>query len=98
MNVSEQEIKERIMRLEIEIKPLHVELAELKKRLLEMKSPFQVGDVISWNEGKRRGRVLEIRLWCCDEPCWKVRCIRKNGSEGSTEMVRSYNKPEKVQE
>lgn len=96
--MSEQEIRRRIAQLEIEIKPLQVEIAALKQKLLEMKSQFKVGDVISWLGGKRRGLVLEIRNWCGDEPCWKVRSIRKDGSEGAVEVVRPYFNPVKVQE
>lgn len=86
-----KEIKARIKSLESAIAPLQCELDGLRKQLLEMASPFKVGDVITWNGGKRRGRVVEIGEWCCGEPCWFVRSIRKDGSEGKKAKVRPYN-------
>jgi hypothetical protein len=84
--------EERIAELDALISPLEDEKSKIEHRILGDKSPFVVGDIIvEWNGGK--GRVVEIVEWVCGDPQWKVVNIRKDGSEGSTRLVRNYDKP-----
>jgi len=89
-DTTKEEIQARVDDLQAQVDPLLKELDELNQRLLEMSSPFKVGDEIAWNGGKRRGRVLSIRRWYGNECSWVVRNIRKDGSEGSKQTVYSY--------
>lgn len=90
--------QKRIDELDAQIESLANERAELKRKILALRSPFRIGDVISWSDGKRRGRVLEISHWICGEPKWTVRRIRKDGSLGEECCVRPFNNPKLVQE
>lgn len=83
----------RIKELNSIIEPLERERAELKCKVLSSKSKFKIGDVIEWNEGSCRGRVLEIREWMCGDPMWKVQRILKDGSNGQCCVVRPYQNP-----
>ena len=84
------EIKLRIAELEAVIEPLQRELDKMKRQLLEMSSKYKAGDIITWNGGKRRGMVLEIRRWCGNDFYYVVRNIRKDGTEGEKAKVYSY--------
>ena len=91
--VSSTALLDRIKELDALIEPLDKERSELKQKLLASKSEILVGDIITWLNGTRRARVLEIIPWVCGEPMWKVQNIRKDGSTGSICKVRPHDKP-----
>lgn len=91
------ERQNRIEELNQEISKLSEERSKLEHEILAEKSLFKVGDIISWKSGqnRRRGKVIRIQGWCCDNPYWFVQSIRKNGSSGEGCTVRSYMNPKK---
>lgn len=93
--MNEAETRAKIVELEMEVGPLLKAKAELQQRLLEIRSPFRVGDIISWSAGskQRKGQVVAIKAWVCGDPMWHVHNIRKDGSLGSIFEVRTYDKP-----
>ena len=78
----------RIKELEDLIHPLRGELSRLQQLHRTVESPFQLGDIITW-DGKR-GRVIRI-----GDRSWAVMRIRKNGSVGSEVQVYTWHKPTK---
>lgn len=92
--MKDREIKawqKRIDEIDAIVEPLSTERAEIKHKIIVAKSKFKVGDIIEWN-GKK-GRVIKIKCWCCDDPMWEVVRIKNDGSEGSPCSVRSYDNP-----
>lgn len=85
--------KIRIKELQELIRPLNSELFQLEKWILESKSKFKPGDIITWNEGNRRGRVIDIIKWVSGDPMWRVVRINKNGQDGAVCKVHSYDNP-----
>ena len=84
----------RIKQIEVLLSPLLAERTKLEQEILESYSAFKVGDMIEWNEGKRKGRVVRIIRWCgIDSPAWRVIRIRKDGSDGEQCEVRNYMHP-----
>lgn len=96
--LTDAEIAERLLAIKAQVEPLIEERTALEQESIRRKSQFQVGDTIQWKAGKsfRRGRVDEIEEWVCDQPCWVVTAIRKNGSMGEQCTVRSYMDPAKL--
>ncbi len=85
--------------LKAQIDPLATEAARLRQLILELKSPFKVGDVIQWAYGRdkiRKGRVIEIIEWVCEDPMWRVILIKQDGTDGGIVEVRHYHNPTKV--
>jgi uncharacterized protein YijF (DUF1287 family) len=93
VNENEKSILNRISELDALIEPLTKERAQLKQNILESKSKFKVGDIITWRNGKHKGRVTSIGSWCLGEPIWNVVVIRKDGSDGIRRTIRSYETP-----
>jgi len=93
--VNADQIKSRISELDAAIGPLSDERSRLNQELLEMGSPFGVGDKIQW-KGKT-GIVRKIIRWV-DEPMWVVQAILKDGSLGSGVKVYPYYNPVLVEE
>ena len=89
----------RIDRLRETIKPLQDELNATERQLLEVISPFKVGEIIEWASGKTvaRGRVVDIRRDYGDGCCWKVRRIRKDGSDGEKMDISHWKNPRKAE-
>ena len=94
--VSSTALLARIKELEAMISPLEDEAAKLRKQLLDSKSEIKTGDIITWRNGSRTARVLDIIPWVCGEPMWRVINIRKDGSEGSICKVYPYDKPQRA--
>lgn len=86
-------LEQRLAELDEQLGPLNLEREAVWQQILTERSPFKVGDVIAW--GKFVGRVVEIVEWVSGEPMWKVRRIRKDGSEGGISRVYSFDKPVK---
>jgi len=93
---TKEQLSARIAELEAMIEPIQNERSELKQRLIELKSKFKPGDIISWNDGKRKGRVIKIIPWVCGDPMWGVVNIRKDGTEGSVCKVHPYQNPKRL--
>lgn len=95
MNLNQRQIEAAIGRLDDQIQTLGTKRGELFQQLLELKSKFKVGDKIQWRfgQGLKYGTVESITHWCCDEPCWKVRVTRKDGTPGNLVEVRDYQNP-----
>ena len=93
MAVASGAVLGRIEELKALIAPLQEELSKLNQVLLESKTDIALGDIITWQSGRRKGRVLDIIPWCCGEPMYRVINIRKDGSDGSICKVRPYDKP-----
>ena len=91
--VPSNSLLDRIREIEAIMLPLRKEMEELKQRQIEGLSEFSVGDVIEWNNGKRKGRIIQIAEWCVGIPMWRVVLIRKDGSDGCSTLVRRYQKP-----
>jgi len=85
--------QDRIKEINRLIEPLENERSQLKQKILESKSEIKIGDIISWNKGKRKGRVIDITPWVTDTPMWKVVNILKNGADGCSCEVMPYNNP-----
>ena len=81
----------RLKEIDVLVSPLNEERRKIKQKLLVARSQFNVGDIIEWKEGSRRGRVVGIAHWYGDHPYWKVIRILKNGTEGSLRPVSVYN-------
>lgn len=86
-----EKIEARIDELQALIKPLADEVATLRQELILIASPFKVGDIISWQNG--RGRVVRVAEWVCGSPCWTVIRIRKDGTEGTKVTVYPFHSP-----
>jgi len=87
------ELKAEIKELKAQIAPLHDRVMACEADIMEMLSPFKVGDLITWDAPGRKGRVEEIRRWVADEPMWIVRNILKDGMEGKTSEIHGYQHP-----
>lgn len=83
--------QKRIDEISALIAPLASEQAELRRKILLSKSKFKIGDIIVW-KGKK-GRVFEVKEWCCGDPMWKVVRIKNDGSDGAPCEVREYENP-----
>lgn len=91
-----KELEHEIAQLSAQIEPLHERREQLKQQIIELKSPFKVGDKIRWVWGSsqtRMGTVVEITSWVCGTPKWKVRNIRKDGTEGDLVEVLEFDNP-----
>lgn len=99
MTKQEEFIRAEISDLEAQLEPLQAAVDERRERLLEVLSPFAVGDIITWQAGgvnkSRKGRVIELGWWVGD-PKWKVRRIKNDGTFGAECWIFPYYKPEKV--
>lgn len=84
-------ILEELNALREQIKNLSENKNKLESELATLLSPFKIGDIIKWETARSHfnyGRIIEIRLWCCDfkstHPTsrfkWTVSRILKNGS------------------
>jgi hypothetical protein len=84
--------------VELQIEKLCVPKQRLEQQILEAKSIFKVGDKIEWTAGTqtRRGYVTEIIEWCCGDPKWKVRLIKKDGTEGGIVQIYPWMNPKKI--
>jgi hypothetical protein len=89
-----EQLQSELEAVKEQIKPLAELKSSLNQEILNLKSEFKIGDVISWNG--RVGRVVQIKDWVCGDPMWTVIRIKKDGSEGMPEDVRPYTKPVKV--
>jgi hypothetical protein len=87
------EWKARIKEIDLMVNPLISERSGLEQRIRECLSPFKVGDLMEWNKGTRRGRVVEVRRWVCSDVKWIVQRRRKDGSLGSIVEVMPYMEP-----
>lgn len=94
--MTESEIKSRIDELDAQIAPLADERARLEKDLLSMRSPFQVGDFITWKNGDFAGHVVSLKEWVGGKPMWSVKRILKNGKDGMVHDVHPYHNPKLV--
>lgn len=88
-----ESLKKQIDDLDALIKPLANKRAELRQKLIEAKSKFAIGDIITWNEGTRKGRIIKIKEWCCGDPMWEVRRLKLDGTEGELSDVYSWKNP-----
>lgn len=95
---AEIQLQAEIDRLTSQIEPLEDERKRLQQQLLELQSPFKPGDVIEWNKGRRKGRVVKVEATSCGGQMWIVRRILKRGNDGFTETVYSSGCPRKVME
>jgi len=100
MNKTDQRACElRLKEVEALLEPLLEEQCNLEQSILELKSQFKQGDVITWKRGKQiwRGRVVRIKEWVCGDPMWVVEPILKDGSDGKECDVRHYEQPTLVE-
>lgn len=85
-------LEQRLNELDEQLGPMNLEREAVWNQILTERSPFKVGDTITW--GKCVGRVVEIAEWL-QEPRWNVRRILKDGSEGTKVRVYPFHKPTK---
>lgn len=88
-----ESLEQQIKDLDSKIDPLVDARAALHQKLIEAKSKFMIGDIITWNKGTRKGRVVRITNWCCDDPMWEVRRLKLDGTEGGLEDVYPWKNP-----
>lgn len=96
--MNETQLRQRIEEINRIVEPLIREKAQLEQQLVELKSPFAVGDVIQWNVGRKFkvGQIEGIRSWGGDSLMWVARVIRIDGSDGAQCNVYRYQNPKLV--
>ena len=96
--MNKDEIMARLKVLRDQEFAIHKEICDLEAKLAEMRSPFAIGDEISFRHGRTRiirGVVKGIRPWVGSYSL-AVQRILKDGSLGSIVDVYTYHQPEKV--
>jgi len=95
MNEQIEQWSKRIKEIESIVDPLLEERSGLLNKIMEVNSPFKIGDVIEWVVGKVKwtGEVIRIAYFVKPTLCWEVKVIRKDGSYGACKMAYHYNFP-----
>lgn len=97
--MNKEEIVAKLQILRDQEFAIHKEICDLEVQLAAMKSPFAIGDEISFAHGRTRirGIVRKIEPWAGTYSL-KVQRILKNGSIGSNVNVYTFNLPLKSSE
>ena len=97
--------KKELKQLASQIKDLEAKIADLDKKRFELETQYlsaisgvAVDDVIEWKAGNRtwRGRVIRLIDGGCGDVEFRVRVIRKDGTEGDRVRVYSFQNPKRV--
>ena len=88
---------DRIKAIDREIVPLDKEANQLRRLLRRSLCPLKIGDVITWRDGKFKGRVIDVFPYVGDDS-FRLQVIRilKDGSEGIETSVDPYQNPVKL--
>lgn len=90
-----KELNRQLADAEGKMRELAKKVRELREQIAEQESEFKVGDVISWKfgDGRRKGQIVTA----LGNGHYRVRGIKKDGTDGALQKAYSWDKIERAE-